>query len=236
MKRTLHVLPALLPALFFTVAMVHAQEQTEVSVRIEKGGQVVQDTTIQFDNEADAMNALKMMEVLSGEGTGEMEFNYTMAHTGAHDGKAMVFISQDGETTHLHGDSLVWIEEEEGTDGPAKVMKYKIKKEDGSEGEHVVVVTSGDGETFDVLIDEEIEEGKPVVKEKRVKVVVKESEDGTVHITEEETISTDEEVIVITGEDSDEELKKVMEKVKSEEGEETEVKVIVIKKKEKSKQ
>ena len=43
-------------------------------------------------------------------------------------------------------------------------------------------------------------------------------------------------MIVITGEDSDEELKKVMEKVKSEEGEETEVKVIVIKKKEKSKQ
>ena len=232
MKRTFHVLPALLPALFFTAAMVHAQEQTEVSIRIEKGGQVVQDTTIQFDNEAEAMNALKMMEVLSGE----MQFNYTMCHTGTHDGKAMGFISQDGETTHLHGDSLVWIEEEDGTDGPAKVMKYKIKKEDGSEGEHVVVVTSGDGETFDVLIDEEIEEGKPVVKEKRVKVVVKESEDGTVHITEEETISTDEEVIVITGEDSDEELKKVMEKVKSEEGEETEVKVIVIKKKEKSKQ
>ena len=57
----------------------------------------------------------------------------------------MVFISEDGKTTEIKemsGDSLVWISEGE-------------LHGEHAHGKHVVVVKTGDGETIDILIDEE---------------------------------------------------------------------------------
>ena len=123
-----------------------AQEKTEVTVQVKKDGKVVKDTTYQFEDEAEAKHAIQMME----------HHEYTMAHSGEGHSKAMVFISEDGKKTeikHLDGDSLVWISED-----------------DHPHGEYVVIVKSGDGETFDILIDED-EDGKTVVK-KEVTVIV----------------------------------------------------------------
>jgi hypothetical protein len=208
-----------------------------VTVRIEKDGRVVKDTTYRFENDTDAEQAVRMFEMLSGAHPGEMEYNYSMALSGEHEGKAMVFVSRDGEKTEvkeISGDSLVWVSEEE-EEGPVKVMKVKVKTEDGSEGEHVVVVTSGEGGTFDVLIDEEVE-GQPVKTEKRVKVIVTEDENGDTKVSKEEEIDSEEEVYVISGDELDKELKEIMEKVKSDKEEGENVQVIVIKKKDKSKQ
>ena len=47
-------------------------------------------------------------------------------------------------------------------------------------GEHVIVMKSGDGETFDILIDEDIDSGD--MKRKRVKVIVSDDEHATWHV------------------------------------------------------
>lgn len=208
---------------------MHAQEQTEVTIQVKKDGKVVKDTTYQFEDEADAKHAVKMFEMISDEGIHEMEFNYTMAHEGGEHANTMVFVSKDGEKTEIkeiHGDSLVWISEEDLEGEPVKVMKYKVKKGDVEDGEHVVVVSSSEGGTYDILIDEDME-GAPV-KEKRMKVVVREGEGGMMHISEEELVESDEEVYVIKGDDVKKELKEIMEKV--EDSDSDQVKVIVIKK------
>jgi hypothetical protein len=128
----------------------------------------------------------------------------------------------------MGGDSLVWVSEGEEEDGPVKVMKYKVDDGDHPGGKNVVVVTSGDGETFDILIDDE-NEGAPVKKEKRVKVIITDEESGDMQVTEEKWIDKDQKVYVISGDDSEKELKEIMDKVKEEDGGE-DVKVIVIKK------
>ena len=218
--------------LFFTGGAMHAQEQTEVTIQVKKDGKVVKDTTYQFEDEADAKHAVKMFEMISDEGIHEMEFNYTMAHEGGEHANTMVFVSKDGEKTEIkeiHGDSLVWISEEDLEGEPVKVMKYKVKKGDVEDGEHVVVVSSSEGGTYDILIDEDME-GAPV-KEKRMKVVVREGEGGMMHISEEELVESDEEVYVIKGDDVKKELMEIMEKV--EDSDSDQVKVIVIKKGEK---
>jgi hypothetical protein len=215
--------------LFMMVQSIEAQDQTEVTIQVKKDGKVVKDTTYRYDSDTDARHAVEMFEMISSEGEYEMDFNYTMAHDDGAHAKTMVFVSKDGEKTHIkefHGDSLVWVSEEGDKDRPVKVMKYKVEKE-GEDGEHVVVVSSSEGGTFDILIDEDIE-GAPVKKEKRVKVVVKEDEDGTMHISEEELVESDEEVYVIKGDDVKKELKEVMKQV--EDSDSDEVKVIVIKK------
>ncbi len=64
----------------------------------------------------------------------------------------------------------------------------------GSEGEHhhgkkVVVVKTCDGETFDILIDEEGEdEDGNIVKTKEVKVIVSSDDDGEWTVTEEKVV------------------------------------------------
>jgi len=218
--------------LFFMAQSLFAQEQTEVTVQVKKDGKVVKDTTYLFEDDTDAKHAVKMFEMISSEGEQEMEYTYTMAHTGEANTKTMVFVSRDGEKTEIkevHGDSLVWISEDEQEEGQTKVMRYKVEKE-GEDGEHVVVVTSSEGGTYDILIDEELE-GAPVKKEKRVKVVVKEDENGLMQISEEEMIDSDEEVYVIKGDDVEKELKEIMKQV--EDADTEQVKVIVIKKGEK---
>ncbi len=143
------------------VAGIRAQEKTEVSIQVKKDGKVVKDTTYLFDDDQEAKHVMKMVEVMSGmdEDMEDMHYNYTMTHSGGEHGEAMVFISKDGDKTEIkeiHGDSLVWISEGEGTHGEHK------------DGDHVVIVKKGDGETFDIWVDEDGSvEGK-----KRVKVIV----------------------------------------------------------------
>jgi len=209
-------IPSVLPIsviLFLMTCGVNAQEKTEVTIQVKKEGKIVKDTTYQFEDDADAKHAMKMFEILSGEHLHDMEFNYTMAHEGDEHTKAMVFVSKDGGKTEIrkiHGDSLVWVSE--GEHGG---------------GKHVVVVTSPDGETFDVLVDEE-NGGEKVKKEKRVKVVVMKDEHGSMHISEEEMIHSDEEIYMIKGDNVEKQLKEIMKKV--EEGDGDNVKIIVIEK------
>jgi hypothetical protein len=181
-----------LVAIFFLSGTLLAQEQTKVTVRIEKDGKVVKDTTYQFENDTDAEHAVRMMEMLSGEGLKEMEYNVTMSGSDDDENTTMVFISRDGkktEVTGLEGDSLVWVSEGGDEEGDVKVMKYKVNST--GEGEHVVVVTSGSGGTYEVVIDED-EDGGPVTVEKRVKVIVTEDENGETHVEKEETIEQKE--------------------------------------------
>jgi hypothetical protein len=222
--------------LFFLASVSIAQEQTEVTVHIEKDGKVVKDTTYKFESDDDAENAVRVFEALSGEGLKEMEYNYSMTLPDEAEGRAMVFISKDGKKTEIkemEGDSLVWVSEGADTDGP-KVIKYKVETSNDGEGEHVVVVTSDSGGTFDVMIDED-EEGDAVTLEKRVKVIVTEDENGEKHVTKEELIGGEKEVYVISGDESAEELKEMLEKAGSED-EGDNVEVIIIKKKDTSRQ
>jgi len=151
---------SIVSSIMFSAGLI-AQEQTEVTIQVKKDGKVIQDTTYQFDDADEARHAVMMMEVLSGHGEGmeHVTYNYTSTHPGSSHSKAMVFISEDGETTKIeefHGDSLVWVNEEEGDH--VKVMKYKMKEGDHPQGEHVIVMKSEDGNTFDVLVDEESDE------------------------------------------------------------------------------
>lgn len=52
-------------ALLITTCLV-AQETTEVTIQVKKGGKVVKDTTYQFNDATQAKHAVKMMEMLSG--------------------------------------------------------------------------------------------------------------------------------------------------------------------------
>jgi hypothetical protein len=230
MKKVIPSLLSIIALLFLMGNSAGAQEPTEVTIQVKKDGKIVKDTTYRFEDDKDAKHAVKMFEMISDEGIHEMEFNYTMAHEGEAHANTMVFVSKDGEKTEIkeiHGDSLVWISEDDHEGEPVKVMKYKVKKGDGDDGEHVVVVSSSEGGTYDILIEEEVE-GAPVKKEKRVKVVVKEDEDGSMQISEEEMIDREEEVYVIQGDDVKKELKEIMEEV--EDSDSDQVKVIVIKK------
>jgi len=185
-----------------------AQEQTEVSILVKKDGKVVKDTTYLFDDAAEAKHAMKMMEVMSGDEP-HMEhvtYNYSTKHVGSGHSKAMVFISEDGETTEItefHGDSLVWVSEEDG--GHAH-------------GKKVIVMKSEDGSTFDILLDED-SEGGDVVKKKEVRVMVSGDEEGNWTVVEGDEMMMDK----------DENVKVKVMKIMEEEGDGENVKVIVIK-------
>lgn len=133
-------------SLLFTTGLM-AQETTEVTVKVSKDGKVVKDTTYQFDDSAEAKHAVKMMEEMSRDEKNILKYSYTVDSDSDKPSKKMVFISEDEEKTEireLHGDSLVWVTEGE------------------HDGEHVIVMKSGDGETFDILIDEDFEDGDDV--------------------------------------------------------------------------
>ena len=215
MKKYSTILLSIVASLFLSGGLL-AQEKIEVSVKVTKDGTVVKDTTYEFDDAAEAKHAMKMMEVISGENE-HMEhitYNITSAHAGSGEAKTMVFISEDGETTEIkeiHKDSLVWVEEKHG------------------DGEHVIVMKSEDGKTFDILVDEDFKEGD--VKKKKVKVVVAEGDDMQWTIeADDKHFDKDENVFIMEGDD---EVKMKVMKIMEEEGEGEDVKVIVIKKGEK---
>ena len=155
--------------LFFVGGAMHAQDQTEVTIQVKKDGKVIQDTTYQFEDETDAKHAVKMFEMIGSEGAHEMEFNYTMAHEGGEHANTMVFVSKDGEKTEIkeiHGDSLVWISEEDLEGEPVKVMKYKVKKGDDVKKELKEImekVEESDSDQVKVIV---IKKGEKPEKEK----------------------------------------------------------------------
>ena len=192
-----------------------AQETTEISIKVTKDGKVVKDTTYSYEDGQDAKHVLKMVEAMSGadKDMKKAHYNYTMSHTGGKHSKAMVFISEDGEKTEIKtvdGDTLVWVSEGDGE----KMHMH---------GENVFVMKKGDGETFDILLDDE---GN--VKKKQVKVVVSGDGEGNWHAisADEAHMDEHENVFVISEGDVKTKVHKIVEE--SEDGEN--VKVIVIKK------
>ena len=157
MKKNIRICILGFTASLFLAAGLMAQEKVEVSVKVTKDGQLVTDTTYQFEDASEAKHAMKMMEVLSGDGK-HMEhvtYNISSTHTQGGHSRAMVFISEDGEEfniTELHSDSLTWIAEG-----------------DEPHGEHVIIRKSKDGDTFDVFVDEDHEGEKVMVIKKKVK-------------------------------------------------------------------
>lgn len=156
------MIPVTIAALLFSVGLM-AQE-TSVTVKVEKDGKVVKDTTYIFEDDVQAEHALKMMDIICSDDEHMMKVHKSMAeHHGEHV-KVMKYRVEDGEDVHVEHDG-----------DHVKVMKYKI---DGDEahGKHVVVVKSGDGETFDILIDEEFEHehGDKKIVTKEVTVIVSE--------------------------------------------------------------
>ena len=159
-------------SLFLSTGLL-AQEQIEMSIKVTKDGKVVKDTSYQFDDAAEAENAMKMMELMSGDELHKehVTYNYTTAHSGHGEAKTMVFISEDGKTTEIsefHGDSLVWVTEEE------------------HDGKKVIVMKSGD-----------------VVKKKEIIVMVSSDEEGNWTVVEgdEKMMDKDENVFIIKGDD-----------------------------------
>jgi hypothetical protein len=192
-----------------------AQDQIEMSIKVKKDGKLVKDTTYLFDDADEAKHAMKMMEIVSGDEPHKehVTYNYTTTHAGSNHSKAMVFISEDGETTEItefSGDSLVWVSEEEHDGKHVKVMKYMIDEEGDHHGNKVIVMKSDDGTTFDILVDEDYE-GGDVVKKKEIRVVVSGDEDGSWTVVE-----------------GDDEVKVKVMKLIEEEGDGENVKVIVI--------
>jgi hypothetical protein len=189
MKKHLHLAILSLTASIIFSAGAVAQEQTDVSILVKKDGKVIQDTTYQFDNAAEAEQAVKMMGVLSGddEHMEHYSYNYTTTLPDGGESKRMVFISEDGKKTEIRefqGDTLVWVSEEEG-------------------------------------------EGKDIVTEKHIRVMVSDDEGGTWNIVTHEGDDQDgQNVIILKDEDGNIDIKKIME----EQGEGENVKVIIIQK------
>ena len=151
------LIPALVLTFIFSAGL--SAQETTVSVKVEKDGKVVKDTTYSFEDAEQAEHALMIMDMMGGDDEHMMKVHKSMSKSHGSHSKTMVFVSEDGKTTEINemdGDSLVWISEGEH-----------------DHGKRVVVVKSGDGETFDILIDEEGEdEDENIVKTKKVKVIV----------------------------------------------------------------
>ena len=182
-----HLIPAIALAFIFSAGLT-AQETT-VSVKVKQDGKVLKDTTYSFEDAEQAEHALMVMDIIGSEDEHMMEVHKSMSEAHAGHSKTMVFVSEDGKTTEImesSGDSLVWVSEGEH-DG------------DKAHNKKVVVVKSGDGETYDILINEDGEvtdEDGNIVKTKEVKVIITSDDDGEWTVSETET-DEDENVEVI---------------------------------------
>jgi hypothetical protein len=174
-------------------------QETTVSIKVKKDGKVVKDTIYSFENEEQAENALKIMEVMCAGDEHTMEIHKTISESHEGHSKTMVFISEDGKTTQIEessGDSLVWITEGEHHGDNVKVTKHEVKGGDDFNGEHVVVVKSDDGETYHIFINEEREadpDGENTVKTKEVKVVISSDEGSEWSVKEVDDMKVDSE-------------------------------------------
>jgi len=202
MKKNILFLTLSIAAVFILSAGLLAQDKVDVSIKVKKDGKVIQDTTYQFDDASEARHAMMMMEVLSGDDDHmeNVHYNISSAHGGSGHSRAMVFISEDGDVTKIKehsGDSLVWVSEGEDLH---------------AHGKKVIVMKSDDGNTFDILVDED-HVGGDIVREKELKVVVSGDEEGNWTVVE-----------------GDDEVKVKVMKIMEEEGDGENVQVIVIKK------
>jgi hypothetical protein len=159
-----------------------AQEKTEVTIQVKQDGKVIQDTTYRFNDAEDASQVMKMLGAMLGdeEHMGHGDYNYSATMSEDIQPGKMVFVSKDGDKTvvkKISGDSLVWVSEGESDDDPLKVIKYRVKGDGDSGGEHVIVLKSEDGNSFDILLDEDVDSGDKDV-EKEFNVVISGDEDG----------------------------------------------------------
>ena len=186
-----------------------AQEKTEVTIQVKKDGKVIQDTTYKFNDADDANQVIKMLGVMLGDEE-HGAYNYTATMSEDIQPGKMVFVSRDGEKTvvkEISGDSLTWVSEGESDDDHVKVLKYRVKGDDESQGEHVIVMKSEDGESFDILLDEDVDNGDADI-EKKVTVVVSGDEDGEWKVVKSDDDDDSEDVEVQV---------KVIKKIKKEE-------------------
>jgi len=159
MKKIKHFTVA---AIIFTTLFsltLSAQEKATVIVKVKKEGKVVRDTSFQFEDASQVEHALKIMKALSGEGEHvvKVQKHKGEAH-GSHSSNFVYVTKKGGKTTvkEMKGDSLVWISEEE-FDG------------EHPHGKQVMVVTSDDDETFDIIMDEDEDEEIEIEIEKHLK-------------------------------------------------------------------
>jgi hypothetical protein len=115
-----------------------------------------------------------------------------------------------------------------------KMMEMMSADDAGKqETKHVVVMRSDGESTFDILVDEDFDDGD-LVKKKKVNVVVSGDEEGSWTVVERDDIDLDneEDVYVIKGDDDVKtEIIKILKDYDGEE--DSDVKVIVLQKKEK---
>jgi len=175
-------------ALFFSAGLM--AQQTTVTVKVEKDGKVVKDTSYTFEDEVQAKHAMKMMDLMSGDDEHMVKVHKEMLEGHGGQAKTMVFISEDGETTEIKefsGDSLVWVREGDHEGENVKVIKYKYKVDEDDdvivehEGDHmkVIKIKEGDGESFSIVLEEDLEgddDGEKTVT-KEVRVIVSDDED-----------------------------------------------------------
>ena len=155
-------------AVFIFSINLYSQEKTEVAIQVKKDGKIVKDTTYQFEDADEAEHAMKMIEILSGDDEEMMEYSYTTHHNDTGHANTMVFISKDGKKTEikeLHGDSLVWVSEDEDA-------TWQMDDRDRKDVDKDVYVISGDEvkvELKEIMEDHEGEDVKVVVIEKKIK-------------------------------------------------------------------
>ncbi|MCK5134723.1 MAG: hypothetical protein KAR19_02965 [Bacteroidales bacterium] len=114
MKKTIPFSVLTLAAAFIFSSSLFAQE-TEITIQVKKDGKVVQDTTYQFDDDADCAKKKHVKVVVSGDEHG---------------------------TWHMEEEGLVEVEEEVYviTGDDAEVELEKILEEHGGDEENVKII------------------------------------------------------------------------------------------------
>ena len=228
-----------LSALFLAMGLLlFAQETTEVSVKVSKDGKIVKDTTYTFEDASEAKHALKMMDAMASgkldihideDGGHEMHLS---KEGGSDHHKKIVVISEDGKKLEdVDEEHMKWITSSVSEDGVSeRVIIMKMDGEGTSHGH--TYVTSGDknvqwtskeGEEGKVkVIVKEIDDGDKGEIKKEIMIVSNEEEDEGEWTVKEIDKGNNVQVIVIkkVGESDDEqeieiELKEIKEKKKS---------------------
>ncbi len=149
---------ALMAAFIFS-ATLSAQE-TKVTVKVEKDGKVVKDTTYSFDDAKQAKHAMKMMEVMSGDE------EHMMEHHGDHS-NSYVIISEDGEKTEIKsmsGDPHVWVSEGEEHGDHVHKKKIKVMISDDEDGEWEVISSDDEDVYIEKPLSWSLGEGRKMVE------------------------------------------------------------------------
>lgn len=127
---------AVAAALMF-VFTLYGQEKTTVTVRVEKDGKVVKDTTYQFDDATEAEQAMKMMDIMCGDDDGEHV--KVIRHKCDKGDNVIVLKTGDGETF----DILIDDDDDDGGD-IKKQVKVVVTGDEGGEkledGDEVKVI------------------------------------------------------------------------------------------------